>query len=260
MLTRYTLVSLAVPGCMAVTSKSGPGNGAYNGLNVCHYVGDDPSHVSESRIALARYFGVPADHLIIPGQTHSAEVRVVDTTCRTSGLDGVDGLVTAADGLVLCVCTADCVPVLLADEQARVIAAVHSGWRGTVARISAAAVYEMCRLGADPHRIKAVMGPCICPGCFEVGPEVARRFIDEFSETPGIVISRPGHRDHIDLGAAIKHTLTEAGIVPANIALPMACSHCENSEYFSARRQGIASGRTVTAIMLAPPCNTAPLR
>ena len=259
MLNDAIFVDISLPGCRAVTTRRGAGGGLYGMFNACHYVGDNPDHVALSRAALARYFGVEPSRLVIPRQTHSSIVNVVNGTESSAILEGVDGIVTTAEGVVLCVNTADCVPVLLVDEQARVIAAVHSGWRGTVERISAVAVGEMCRLGASPHRIKVAMGPCICRTCFEVGEEVTERFVAEFPAQRDIVICDPGKRDHIDLGVAIRHTLEDAGVLREHISQPIACSHCAGSPYFSARRLGVASGRSLTAIMLSSPCHAAPL-
>lgn len=249
-----------MPGCEVVTTMRGDGQGAYGGLNVCHYVGDSEAHVAAGRHMLAHYFGVPEYKLLIPRQTHSSVVRIVDSRVTAAELDGVDGLVTQDDSVVLCVNTADCVPLVLCDASARVIGAVHSGWRGTVAGISAAAVKAMCAIGADPSRIKAVMGPCICADCFEVGTEVTERFMEEFPDVPDIVVRHTGQRDHINLGLAVKATLEKAGVCAGNVSLPVACSHCVGSPYFSARTSGVNSGRTVTAVMLSPASETAPLR
>ncbi len=252
MLSQLPVVRLDMPGCMAVTTMRGEGPDAYGGFNVCHYVGDAEAHVSAGRNLLARYFGVEVDKLLIPRQTHSSVVRIVDSRMTAADLDGVDGLVTGDDSVVLCVNTADCVPLVMCDESARVIAAVHSGWRGTVAEISADAVRAMCS-------IEAVMGPCICAGCFEVGPEVTERFKEVFPDVPGIVVRHAGQRDHINLGLAVRTTLERAGVCDDNVSLPVACSHCAGSPYFSARTLGVHSGRTVTAVMLSSASKSAPL-
>lgn len=164
-------------------------------------------------------------------------------------LEDTDALVTSLPDTALCIHTADCVPVVMADAAAGVIAAVHSGWKGTVGRISALAVNEMAKLGADPARIVAAMGPCIGPECFEVGPEVTERFT-EAGFPDSIIVPQPaGARPHIDLPGAVAFTLKECGLTEGNIHLPPACSRCRPDTYFSARRLGVASGRTLTVIV-----------
>lgn len=220
----------------------------YSGFNACHYVGDAPSHVSDCRHELCRHLGIELDHLIIPRQTHSTNVAVI-TSISISNLtfDETDALVTNLPGLAICINTADCVPIVLADIRAGVIAVVHSGWRGTVAGIAAKAISAMVRLGAEATQIHAVMGPCICCDCFEVGDEVAEQFIK--GGFPDNVIKHQLPRPHIDLSAAIVHTLVTSGIPKVNILMPPTCPRC-NDDLFSARRLGIASGRTLTVAML----------
>ena len=142
------------------------GRNAYSSVNLCDYVGDDALRVLNSRITLAMQLGVDLDDLVMPRQTHSCRVAVIDEHFRSldidrqeAALEGVDALVTTLDCVVIGVNTADCVPIVLVDDVAGVIAAVHAGWRGTVGRIARAAVEQMCRMGARADRIQAVMGP-----------------------------------------------------------------------------------------------------
>lgn len=217
----------------------------YSGFNVCHYVGDSVEHVAMCRCYLSKSIGITPDKIIIPRQTHSANIAVI--TDPHIELNDIDALVTSQRGIALCINTADCVPLLMADTQAGVIAAVHSGWRGTVARIAARTVKSMIALGASPERIHAAMGPSICPECFEVGEEVAEVFLSEFKECNNIVInSHP--RPHINLPAAIVQTLIDEKIAAEHIALPPVCSKCNPQEFFSARHLGINSGRTLSLI------------
>ena len=219
----------------------------YSGFNVCHYTADKPAHIAECRRRMAAELNLPVENLIIPRQTHSANIAVVDSMpIDNAALENIDGIVTSQSDIALCINTADCVPVILVDPESGIIGTVHSGWRGTVERISARAVEAMVRLGATPTNIIAAMGPSICPDCFEVGEEVALKFHQEFGHTT--VIPRTP-RPHVDLPRAITLTLTDAGLQPTNIHLPPACSHCHPNTYFSARRQSPASGRTLTLIL-----------
>lgn len=218
----------------------------YSGFNTCHYVADRPAHVAASRRVLHTAVGATA--YIFPRQTHSCNVAVIDRTTDTvCQPDDTDALVTSLPDVALCIHTADCVPLVLADTAAGVIAAAHSGWKGTVASIATATVEAMTRLGAEPSRIVAAMGPCICADCFEVGEEVAERFL---TAGMGAAVKRTySAKPHIDLPRAVADTLIACGVRRFHIALPPACSRCNPHDFFSARAAGISSGRTLTLIM-----------
>ena len=230
---------------------------AYSGVNLCDYVGDDALRVLDSRITLAMQLGVDLDDLIMPRQTHSCRVAVIDERFRSldiakqeEALEGVDALVTTLKGVVIGVNTADCVPIVLVDAEAGIIAVAHAGWRGTVGRIAACVVKEMCRLGASVDRIQVAMGPSICQDCFEVGDEVVEAFKQAHFDVEAIVKRNDETgKAHIDLCAANRAVLVTAGIPIGNIAVSQHCSRCQHDRFFSARRLGINSGRTFTAIL-----------
>ncbi len=218
----------------------------YSGINICHYTGDNPVHVADSCNRFSSATGVSLDRIIVPRQTHSSNCAVIDhIPVNASDIDGVDALATTLTGVIIGVSTADCVPVILADADNRVIAAAHAGWRGALAGVTDNAVDTMCRLGADINKIKAAMGPCICANCFEVGQEVADAFPDH-------VIVHSFLKPYIDLPLYIKYRLESVGIAPCHISLPPACTRCYPDRYFSARTLGINSGRIFTFISLNP--------
>lgn len=223
----------------------------YDGFSACHYTGDDPARVADCRRRLCDALGITPEALVIPRQTHSARVAVItELPVSEELLDGVDALVTALPSVALAVNTADCVPLVMTDPQAGVIAAVHSGWRGTVERIAAKSVAEMVKAGADPVRIRAAMGPCIGPECFEVGREVADQFEAAFPGGSTVINpAKKGERPHVDLPRAVALTLMEAGVSSEAISMPAACSRCDHRRFFSARRLGVGSGRTLSVIM-----------
>ena len=230
---------------------------AYSGVNLCDYVGDDALRVLDARLTLAMQLGVDLDDLIMPRQTHSCRVAVIDERFRSldidkqeEALEGVDALVTSLKGVVIGVNTADCVPIALADGQAGIIAVAHAGWRGTVGRIVASVVKEMCRQGASVDRIQVTMGPSICQDCFEVGDEVVDAFRQARFDIDAIMKrNATTGKAHIDLCAANRATLVEAGVPVDHIVVSQHCSRCEHDRFFSARRLGINSGRTLTAIL-----------
>lgn len=230
----------------------------YSGINLCDYVGDDALRVLDARLSLAVQLGVTLENLVMPRQTHSCRVAVIDSQFidsdieqQETALEGVDALVTTLPGTVIGVNTADCVPIVLADGQAGVIAVAHAGWRGTSGRIVKNVVDEMCRLGASPERIQAAMGPCICQDCFEVGDEVVDAFKQAGFDLDAIVSRNSATgKAHIDLSAANRDALIAAGVPASQIVLSRHCSHCEHDRFFSARRLGTDSGRTFTAIYM----------
>lgn len=223
----------------------------YGGFSVCHYVGDHPENVSESRLELARMlenrYGISPDRIIIPTQTHSANVTVIENNPPTAeNLMDVDGLVTAIPNTVLCINTADCAPVVLADASTGITGACHAGWRGALNGVVRNTIHAMAELGADICHTYAAIGPCICPQCFEVGTEVA----EKFAHIPGAVCTDvKWPKPHINLAAAIIHDLKSCGIPSSNIATPQLCTLCHSSKPFSARRLGVHSGRMLTFVI-----------
>ncbi len=247
-MTKPDLLRLHLPaGAVAFTTLRGCADATlpYDGLSICTYTGDDPLHVADSLAALSSCTGLPSERIVSARQTHSVNVAYVS---HPAVFENTDALVSDRPGIAIGVHTADCVPVVLFDPVARIVGAVHSGWRGTVGRISATAVRGMCARGATPASIHAAMGPCICPDCFEVGEEVAQEFIK--ANLGSFVIRKPGVKPHIDLPAAVAATLMESGLAKNNIALPPECSRCRPDLFFSARRLGTSSGRTFTFIYL----------
>jgi YfiH family protein len=206
-----------------VTARSGGvSSGPYESLNLSLSVGDDPGFVRENRRRLAAAFGVTSGDFVFARQVHGAGVRVVADADRGSGasslddaLDGADALVTTSPGVVLAILTADCVPVVLHDPVAGVLACVHAGWRGTVAGVTAAALAAMQRLGARPSDVTAGIGPAIGADRYQVGPDVHEAVTRTFGPAAAGFIrpdpSAPG-RWLLDLWAANRHALRQAGV------------------------------------------------
>ena len=247
------------PGVRVVQTQRGEVNirNAYSQWNLCDYTGDDALRVLNARLTFCQQIGIDLDQLVMPRQSHTTHVAVIDQDFLDADIDqqerslnDIDALVTALPGICIGVNTADCVPIALADPTHGIIAIAHAGWRGTVGRIAQCAVETMCRLGAVPADIHATMGASICADCFEVGDEVPQAFGQAGFDMDDIM-----HRNastgkaHIDLWRANRQVLLVAGIPTDHITLPNACSRCHSERYFSARRLGIHSGRTFTAII-----------
>ena len=210
----------------AVTARSGGVSaGPYATLNLSFSVGDDPGCVLENRRRLAAAFGADPGDFVFARQVHGAEVSVVTEAHRGSGVlslddavgkaGGADALVTASPGVVLAILTADCVPIVLHDPVAGVLACVHAGWRGTMARVTAAALAAMQGLGAHPSDVVAGIGPAVGADRYQVGPDVHEAVSRSFGPAaPGFIRpdpSAPG-RWLLDLPSANRHALREAGV------------------------------------------------
>jgi YfiH family protein len=178
-----------------------------------------------------RQSDIPAwfENLATVKQIHSATVVNAEGRCGILG-EG-DALLEDRPGAIIAVKTADCMPILLADERHRAIAAVHAGWRGTVARIVVAAVDGMrARFGTAPGDLHAAIGPGIGKCCYQVGPEVAAQFGER-------------GRAHISLRDANRAQLLTAGVTPERIYASNLCTMCLAGEFHSFRRDGEAAGR-----------------
>ena len=191
-------------------------------------------------------------------QVHGSSVAIIDRTWMTrEELEGYDAFITNLPGVAIGVRTADCVPILLYDPVRRVIAAVHSGWKGTVLKISHGVIDMMEEVyGTDSVDLRAVIGPCIGPDSFQVGEEVAEKFKDAGFPMPRIwSFHGPGDGTpmsgghHIDLFAANEWLLQERGIREENIRVD-AIDTYQDPSFFSARREGIQCGRNINSIKL----------
>ena len=159
------------------TRQGGVSDGIFAGLNIGLGSADDQAVVAENRARAMAALDLPATALNTLYQIHSPDVVVVDKAFDPDALPKADGMVTDRPGLALGIATADCAPVLFADDRAGVIGACHSGWKGAIGGVVAATVAAMEGLGADRSRIIAVLGPCIHQVSYEVGPEFYAQFV-----------------------------------------------------------------------------------
>jgi len=235
----------------AVTARDGGASaGPYATLNLSLSVGDDPAAVAENRRRLAAGFGARPADFVFAGQVHGAGVRVVGQADRGSGafsLDDVipatDALVTSSPGVVLAILTADCVPIVLHDPVAGVLACVHAGWRGTVARVSAAAVAAMQALGSRPADVIAGIGPAIPAARYQVGPDVHRAVTQAFGSAPFIRPDAIPDRWRLDLWSANRLVLTEAGVPAPHIHVTDIPTGPTGPNYFFSDRSARPCGR-----------------
>lgn len=223
------------------TRHGGVSTGDYASLNLGLSTADDRLNVLENRRRFFEALGFPVEALAVPGQVHGTAVLSV----TAAGLyPGYDALVTAQQGLLLCISAADCAAVLLADATAGVIGAAHAGWRGAAGGIVGKTVAVMQTLGATPAYLRAYISPCISAAHFEVGPEVAAQF------DPAFVHLRPGQRPHVDLKAALAAQLHTSGVRPEAVEVVAHCTVAEHHTFFSHRADRGTTGRMMGCIGL----------
>jgi YfiH family protein len=218
---------------VVTTRQGGVSSGPYSSLNVGLHVGDDPAAVVENRRRMAAALDLTLDDLVFCRQTHGRGVAVVTgddagrgSRSESDALDGIDALVTAEAGLGLVMMAADCTPLALYDPDAKVVACVHSGWRGTVARVGEAALHHMADLGADPSRVIVLIGPAIAGDRYQVGPEVAKAVAAALGDLDGLAVPDGDGRWLLDLVAANRRILADAGVDPQRIhATALTTSH-----------------------------------
>ena len=192
-------------------------------------------------------------------QAHTALVRRIPQ--EKDEITGVDALITNELDLRIGVKTADCVPILLFDKRNKAVAAVHSGWRGTAKNIIRETLDRMgMEFGTRGEDIKAIIGPCIHLGAFEVGPEVVKAFTKETrpEEFPfAALLPHPETRAvkwHMGLTAICRRQLLDCGVSGADIEVRSECSWSQHQRFFSARRLGneFDRQRTYSCIKLIP--------
>jgi YfiH family protein len=207
--------------------------------------------VTENRRRFAAALGTTAARAFSAKQVHSAHVETVTET--DLGRDFTcDGFVTNQKGLLLTVKTADCVPILLSDPQHHVIAAVHAGWRGTVAGIASVAVEKMVSLGAEPSEIVAAIGPCIHRECYEVDEPFLAAVKEQNEALTAFVtpLSRKEGHYLADLVAMNRHLLLGMGLREENVYATHFCTACASEVFFSHRAGGGKRGLMMAGILL----------
>lgn len=225
------------------TRLGGVSTGIFKSLNFKKELGDTEENVSENYRRVAETFGITPDRFVLSQQTHTANVRKVTEADAGKGVTrprdytDVDGLVTDVPGLMLSIFAADCVPVLFVDPVKKCIGACHSGWRGTVGRISRNVLECMTSYyGSSPSDVICAIGPSICKDCYEVSTDVADKFKREFPEhTDDILLDKHNGHFQLDLWKSIQITLEEAGVLSSHIHTTDICT-CENPDLLFSHR------------------------
>lgn len=263
--------------------------GTASALNLGFTEWDTRERVLENRAKFFRAIGADKMGVVTLRQFHSDLIHRVDEVReelqedRAEASNGkppeapkADALFTREPGVLLAVQTADCVPILLADTKRRAVAAIHSGWRGTLARIAAKTLGRMqMEFGTRAADVIAALGPAIGRCCYEVGSDVAREFDAKFPEArdwfdgpydalatgendpnwlPWLTMRPPGHpppepKVQLDLIAANRAILAAAGVPQRQISASSFCTACRTDLFFSYRRER-TTGRLMAAIAI----------
>lgn len=231
------------------TRLGGVSTGDCATMNFAMNRGDNTDNIRENYRRMAAAIGFSTEGIVLSQQTHTTNIRKVTAADAGKGYNrerdyqDIDGLMTDVPGLVLVTSYADCVPLLFVDPVRRVIAASHSGWRGTVNRMGRCTVEAMQReYGCNPENLIVGIGPSICQDCYEVSEDVAEAFAAEFgidlagSENDIIGKTTNKHGKYqLNLQQANVRILTEAGVLPEHISVTDICTCCNKDVIFSHR-------------------------
>ena len=232
-------------------------------MNLGFLRGDPDDIVAENFRLFAKPLHTLPEHIVLASQQHTTRVAYAtekhrscsDTDMGRFGLrseDGIDAFVTDRPEVCLVIRIADCVPVLLADPEARVIGAAHAGWRGTLGGIAEKTVREMESLGAHRTRIRAVIGAAIGPCCYEVGEDFFAAFRDEAPALASRFIQKGKSEGKYfaDIKGMNHQTLLDSGLLPHHIDVSPFCTACRPDLFFSHRATGGIRGTMAAAIVL----------
>ncbi len=209
----------------------------------------DKDFVRHNRLMISQAMGIDRDKLFLPSQVHETKIVNVNSQTRRELLLDTDALVTSEKGICIAVMSADCVPILLYDKENQVVAAVHSGWRGTVAKILTLVLHEMNRsYGTTGKNILAGIGPSVSVDNYEVGEEVIAAVENSFGISNDLLIPNGNSKARFDLWKANSQQLIEFGVDINAIEISNLCTISDNEHFFSARKGD--SGRFAAGIML----------
>ncbi|WP_086826021.1 peptidoglycan editing factor PgeF [Allokutzneria sp. NRRL B-24872] len=226
-----------------ITTRQGGASGApYESFNLGDHVGDDPGAVRANRVRLAEGIGLTPERLVWMEQVHGRTVGVVKGPVAEP-VEATDALVTTEPGLALVALVADCVPVLLGDAEAGVIAAVHAGRVGARVGVIPATLEAMREQGAELSRIEALLGPSVCGECYEV-PAAMQADVEK--HLPGSACKTRSGTPGLDLRAGLWQQLADAGV--GRVGLDPRCT-VEEQTLFSHRRQA-PTGRLAAVVWM----------
>ncbi|KKR34436.1 MAG: hypothetical protein UT63_C0001G0003 [Candidatus Gottesmanbacteria bacterium GW2011_GWC2_39_8] len=201
---------------------------------------------------LIHYFGTRNDNItlgnaVFAEQVHKDRIAVVRKSDKSKVIQGADGLVTADRNINLVIKTADCVPILFFDKKTGIIGACHAGWKGTFAGIAGNTVKQLLMLGGKVEDITAAIGPHVGACCYTIEEERATQFIEKFGLN-NTYIGKTDNKYYLDLGRLNFEILLSSGIKKGNIDFILGCTCCQESLYYSFRRDKERAGRMISVI------------
>lgn len=209
----------------------------------------DKALIQENRRLLAKAMDVEPSALYFPSQVHKTKIVTVTANLSRDELLETDALITNKAGVCIAVMSADCVPIILYDKANNAVGAVHSGWRGTVAKILEKTLREMEKVfGTRGEDIYAGIGPSVSQECYEVGEEVIHEVKKSFGDRNELMITVSEKKVKLDLWKANTLQLLEFGVDPTRIEVADLCTVKHNHHFFSARKGD--SGRFAAGIMV----------
>lgn len=242
----YPSIFSAIPNLVAIQTTRSGGVSAppLDSLNLGTHVGDDPANVRENERRLCAFLGISPECVVTTRQVHGTEIAVVTGPGK---LDGYDALITNVRGLFVGILTADCYPILLYDRRTGASGAAHAGWQGTVGRIAEKTVNAMRNeFDTHPEDCLSWVGTGISSEHYEIGDELAARFDSRYLKP-----SPSGEgRQLLELSAANRDQLIEAGIPPSQVQYSEFCSYRDADRFFSYRRDNGKTGRMLALIGL----------
>jgi|GEM_PF-296298 len=251
-----------VPGLIHGVTHRVEGMGLADG-NISYSGDRDRADAWDMRQQWCREIGVGPEKIVTTGLVHGIAVKIANP--EDSGLgssperaktDIADAIITNHPDLALMVTHADCQSILIADSDHHAIAAIHAGWRGTVADIVGTTIRAMQEnYGSEASDLLVYLGPAIGVCCNEVGPEVTaawREQVRDLGPLAELAVTRPGPKEHFDVSRANTLLLQRMGVQPEHIEVSATCTQCSTDEWFSHRGHGPGAGRQATVIMMTP--------
>lgn len=245
--------ALGIADCVFTARKGGVSKGGYSSLNLAFTTVDSDENIIKNRQIISQQLGLESKSLIYAQQTHGDKIHTVSEADAGRGalaysdaIPDVDALMTDKKQLVMGLGFADCVPVFAIDKQRKVLAVIHSGWKGTATRIVDKTISAMVQqYGSRPSDLLIAIGPSIRSCCYTVGKDVRDEFSRHYGAAGSTFFSElaQGERWSLDMQAAIIYQAVNSGVLDENIIDSAMCTCCLEDDFFSHRRDGGVSGR-----------------
>jgi YfiH family protein len=241
------------------TRHGGVSDGPFASLNLGLGTQDKILSVLQNRQIIADAVGIKPEYFVMANQSHGINVEIISKDRRGAGafsrsnaIPSTDAMITNEHEICLFVMGADCVPILFYDPVKKVVGAAHSGWKGTVTKITTEVIRKMQETyQCNPADIYAAIGPSIGPCCYKVGGEVMEAVLRNYGTMDGFIsFDNADYSPNLNLWAANKFQLLELGVPEENIEVAGICTHCNHDDFYSSRYGKGITGRFGAGIML----------